>query len=168
MAGFWMAFYGISIRMPELWLKKSPNGSLLGADEEALEYLRKIKMGALLHAAVKQPRNAAFHRKIFSLLNWAYHNVELPQAEYKGMPVKMPFERFRNDLIIMAGFREMVVNMRGELRYEAHSIAYDKCNQQKAEEIYSGLLDVVADKLFQGQFSPEELEQLTEEWRSYA
>ena len=148
--------------------EKIPKRLTAGADDEALEYLRKIKMGALLHATVKQPRNAAFHRKIFSLLNWAFHNVELPEVEYKGIPVKMPFERFRKDLIIMAGFREMVVNIRGELRWEAHSIAYDKCSQQKAEEIYSGLLDVIADKLFQGNFTHEELERLTEEWRSYA
>ena len=50
-----MAFYGISTRMPDLWLKKAPNGSLLGADEEALEYLRKVKMGALLHAGYESP-----------------------------------------------------------------------------------------------------------------
>lgn len=154
--------------MADYWLQKAPNGSLLGADEETREALKRIKAGSIVLASVKVPRNAKFHRKIFALLKWAFDNVELPTVEYKGKEITPTFERFRHDALIAAGHYDVTVNMKGELRLDAKSIAYGKCDQATAESVYSSLLDVVAKKLFNGQFTREELDELTEEWRAFA
>lgn len=154
--------------MPDIWVTKLPNGSLVAQDGSGIDYLKKIRAGNPLLVRIKQPRNPKFHRKIMSLLSWAYENVELPEAEYKGVKVKASFDRFRHDLVVMAGFFDAVANIKGEVRAQAHSLSYDNCPEDKAERIYSALLDVIADRLFHGNYTAEELDELTEQWMAYA
>lgn len=153
--------------MPELWLKKAPNGSLFGADEEALEYLCNVKMGALLHATVKQPRNAKFHRKLFALIKWAFDNTDHPEIEYKGKTVSLSFDRFRSDLTIMSGHYDTVANIRGDVRAEAHSLSFAKCSQDKAEQIYNDMLNTISKKLFGGRYTAKQLDELTEQFLEF-
>lgn len=59
--------------MAQLHLIKSAGGILVPASPETSDILqKKIKIGAVLCADFKQARNAAFHRKFFSLLNLGF------------------------------------------------------------------------------------------------
>lgn len=151
----------------ELLLRKSPQGALYGANQEALDHLSKIKSGVDVVAFVRTPRNAKFHRKLFALIKWAFDNTEHPDIEYKGRTVSMSFDRFRSDLTIMSGHYDMVANIRGDVRAEAHSLSFAKCSQDKAERIYNDMLNTISKKLFDGRYSTKQLDELTEQFLEF-
>lgn len=130
--------------MSEMQLVKH-NGTLRPAFQQDRERFDKIKLGTLLLADVKQPRNPQFHRKFFSLLNLAYEYWLPPQVTYKGKTIEAPrdFERFRKDVLIMAGFRRPVVNIKGDLRWEAESISFARMDQEEFESCYQAVFNVL-------------------------
>src|SRR5882757_31706 len=89
---------------------------LLPGDEATREWFSKVKLGAIVHADMRQMRNGAFFRKYWALLNlgYDYWSDSVQTLEYKGEPVLPEFERFRKDVIIVAGFYHSVVNLKGE------------------------------------------------------
>lgn len=56
---------------PPLYFRRTLAG-LVPAGEEAVAVLRRIKQGATVRAEITQPRNVAFHRKFFGMLNVVY------------------------------------------------------------------------------------------------
>lgn len=54
--------------MSDLYLKRTLKG-LEACDEQGVNVLRRIKVGEIVSCEVTQPRNLAFHRKFFALLN---------------------------------------------------------------------------------------------------
>lgn len=61
----------------ELQLIKQSPGILIPANPETSEILQsKIKLGAVLVAKFRQPRNSAFHRRFFALLNLGFEYWE--------------------------------------------------------------------------------------------
>lgn len=55
---------------------KSAGGILIPATPDSNEFVKKLKTGAVIYADFRQARNAAFHRKFFSLLNLGFHYWE--------------------------------------------------------------------------------------------
>lgn len=115
------------------------------ADEEAIAIRRKYhKAGALVTADVKVPRNGKFQRKYFALMHMAFDYWEQPtDREYKGRPIEKNFERFRHDVTIMAGFYEAVWNLRGEMRLEPKSVAFDRMAEEDFDTLYNATIDVL-------------------------
>lgn len=63
--------------MAQLQLIKQSSGILIPATPETSEILQsKIKLGAVLVANFRQPRNSAFHRRFFALLNLGFEYWE--------------------------------------------------------------------------------------------
>lgn len=116
---------------------------------------------------VKRPRNYEFHKKVFGLVDFAYKNTELPQAEYKGELITQSKQRFREDLTIRSGFYAPEVTKDGTIRAKADSLAYDKCSQTKAEKIFNAMLDVVAGMLADSGYDRETLERLSLQWINF-
>ena len=50
-------------------LKKIGEGILVGFDDEATEALKRLPVDTLLYYDITNPRNSAFHRKMFAMLN---------------------------------------------------------------------------------------------------
>ena len=111
-------------------------------DDIAADWLRGKKLGSLLLVSAKEPRNNQFHRKFFALLWLAFDYFE-PQVEWKGQPVAKEFDRFRRDVLVISGFGHPVVNLKGEVRYEADSISFAKCDEEKFNRIYNAVLDTL-------------------------
>lgn len=153
----------------DLMMIKNEAGVLKPADPESAELYGKLAKGKPLGLTVKQLRNGQFHRRIFSLIKFCYDNTELPEIEYKGEMVRQSFESFRKRLVILAGHHTMDVSADGKrVELRAQSLSYAQCSQELAEEIYGDLLDVVSKHFFDGQYTPERLHELTEEWMRYA
>lgn len=130
--------------MAEISLIKHPGGIFHPANESDLETLAKIKNGAYVTADIKQPRNPQFHRRFFALLNFAFEYWE-PEMTVTGnglMPEKN-FDRFRKDVLITAGFRTVVVNLKGEYRWEADSISFGKMDETKFNDVYRSVFSVL-------------------------
>lgn len=130
--------------MTEVQLVKHGQG-LRPANEVDAAALQKIKTGALVLAEIKQPRNPKFHRKFFALLNlafeyWAPGPVTLPDGSQ--IEAEKCFDRFRKDVLILAGFRKTVVNVKGEARLEAESVSFSSMDETRFNEVYRAAFGV--------------------------
>lgn len=119
--------------MADIELVKTPEGWLRPWSEEDAEKLSHWKIGAPLRATVRQPRNAAFHRKFFAMLNTAFEW----QDEYDSK------ESFRWVVTIYAGFYDEVPSPKGGITFVPKSIAFHKMDEMEFAELYSKVVDVV-------------------------
>lgn len=135
--------------MAEVWMVKSPSGSLVPAFEDDLEKLRKIRAGASVRCEISQPRNPGFHRRFFALIKFLFDiwSETLPPMQYKGQEVQPSIDRFRKDLTILAGRYTAHYNIRGECRLEADSISFASMSQEEFEKLYSEIINVALRKV---------------------
>jgi hypothetical protein len=127
----------------EVQLIKMPGGMLRPANQPDSEALKKVAAGRLLNAKIIQPRNPRFHRKFFAMLGFFFELWELPEdLEYNGIKPEKNFEQFRNDILVAAGFRELVANIRGEVRYRARSISFGAMDEAEFNEVYKLVFNV--------------------------
>ena len=130
-------------------LRKTLSG-LEAVDAQGGEALDGIALGEDVSAQITRPRNPGFHRKAFSLFKFAFDNWN-PDAgeamEWNGVRVRKNFERFRKDLIIMAGYYRPVFNARGEVRAEPESLSWASMSQERFERVYSDVVDVVLERI---------------------
>ncbi|WOB06528.1 DUF1367 family protein [Piscinibacter gummiphilus] len=133
----------------EILLTKAPGGALIPLDDEQAEKIRKFKPGGVIRANIAQARNAAFHRRWFKLVNWAYdiwsETAEMPT--HRGQPIQPNFEKFRKDVTILTGYRHMVVGVNLEIRWEADSISFASMDNETFESLYSKTIDVIIGKV---------------------
>ena len=118
-------------------------GALVPAYDEGAEALRKVKDGRMVMVDVRQPRNPKFHAKFFALLNFAYQYWSPAEEELNGMTAEKSFDRFRKDATIMAGYRHVVVNLKGDVRYEADSIAFGNMAEEDFHKLYKSVFNVL-------------------------
>ncbi|CUI02654.1 Phage protein [Janthinobacterium sp. CG23_2] len=117
------------------------------ADQQAADFIAKLKLGAGVTATIKRQRNPKHHRKFFALLDFAFDNWEPTAATYKGEAVGKNRNQFRNDIIVLAGHYEMAVNMRDEVRLTAKSISFGSMDQIDFDALYSDVVNVVLAKI---------------------
>ena len=144
----------------DVYFLKGPRGSLLPADDEQAALLDSIPQSALVKVSLSRVRNPKFHRKYFALLGYAYAMWQetQPQREYKGNPVVTSFERFRDEVTILAGHYEPVFSVTGELRLQAKSVSFAKMDEGAFEKFYSNVIDVLLQKvLHNDKLTPEKM-----------
>ena len=115
------------------------NGALHPASENDQELLKTIKQGQPVRVKLTRVRNYQFMKKWFALLNLAFDYWEPPE-NHVG---EKNFERFRKDIIILAGFYESYVRLDGSTRVEPKSISFAKMSEDEFEELYDKTLDVI-------------------------
>lgn len=127
---------------------KGHGNTLIPADPAAEDFIRSLKVGGGATVEAKKARNVRFHRKFFSLLQLAF-DVWEPEGEriWKDMPVRKDFERFREDITILAGHYDASYGVDGSIKLTAKSISFANCDDVEFERVYSGVLDVVWDKI---------------------
>lgn len=129
--------------MTDIVLMKAAGGVMVPVDQQAIEYIAKLKLGAAVTASVRRQRNPKFHRKFFALLNLAFDAWEPVGNTYKGEAVAKNFDQFRNDVTVLAGHYEMAVTLKGETRLTAKSISFGSMSQEEFESLYSATVDVI-------------------------
>ena len=132
--------------MTTLYLRKLYD-KFIPVDIVSAEAIEKMPSNTEFKAEMTRPRNLGYHKKFFAMISVAYEAWEMPVNEYKGQPIQKDLERFRKDLLILAGYGYPVVNIRGEVRYEAQSMAFGSMDQQRFEEVYSRVIDVILGKV---------------------
>ena len=150
------------------------NTGLVPACEEAREWLSKKRTGATILVSPREPRNGAFFRKWWALVDLAYQywsdSVELPT--HKGREVLPSFERFRKDVTILAGYYDVVVNIKGETRLEAQSLQWAKMGEPEFTKLYDATICALLRQVFNGQtcqkWSEEELRSLVDQIEEFA
>lgn len=159
--------------MAELLFQKGTTG-LLPACEEAIEWLRKKRGGALILVEPREPRNGGFFKKWFALVEMAYsYWADAAETlEFKGQPVRPSFTRFRKDVTILCGYYEAVTNLRGEIRIEAASISWASMDENTFGKLYDATIAVLLSKVFNGrvcrEWSEGELRSVAQQIESFA
>lgn len=128
--------------MPEFQFIKSSPG-LTPATEEAQEWFGKQKAGAHIAVKVTVTRNVKFHRKFFAMMHVAYDNWDNQEIETPLGMANCPFDKFRKDTQIMAGYGAPIVNTKGDVRYEAKSIGFGKMNEDEFDRLYNDCLNII-------------------------
>lgn len=134
--------------MTDIYMIKTPNGSLAPADGFSAEYLLKQKVGQGFRVKVTRIRNIKFHRKFFALLNYAFDAWKPEDKKYKGENVQKNFEQFRWDITILAGYYETSVRLDGTVRIRAKSISFANMDEDEFEQLYSAVIDVLLQRIF--------------------
>lgn len=130
--------------MAEAQFIKQPGGMLRPANQADVETLAKVANGNLVQVDFKQPRNPQFHRKFFAMMNFAYEywNPEPILIEGLNIAPEKNFERFRKDVLILAGYRHAVVNIKNEVRFEADSISFASMDDMQFQDVYQAVFNV--------------------------
>jgi len=147
-------------------LVKTPAGALAPVDTEAREMIDGLKVGQAVRGTIRRARNPRFHRKAMALFRLAFDVWEpMTPLEYKGLPVAKDFERFRKDMVILAGFYKPVYNARGELRLEAESLSFASMDENRFQKVFSAVLNVVWSRVLRaaGYASEEDVESVIED-----
>lgn len=105
--------------------------------DEDYDEKKKLKIGVTYSAEIRQPRNLGFHRKFFSLIKLAHEN--LPEGIYEPHP---SMDTYRNIVTIKAGFYKSYKSVKG-IYLEPESISFGNMNQERFEEVYNRVLDVI-------------------------
>lgn len=140
----------------ELYLRKTNNIFIVDSGDDT------IKNGEVVRAEIKRPRNYEFHKKFFALLNIAYESWEPEEIEYHGQPVGKNFDKFRDDITILAGYYNIFVNIKGEPQAEAKSISFGKMEEDEFAELYSKTIDVILKRVLKN-YTREDIDRVVEE-----
>lgn len=123
---------------------------LVPFDPDTQERYNKRKIGAVIEVDEKGVRNPLFHRKYFALINFAYEYWEPKTTHEKYGEIEKNFDRYRNDLTILAGYWKRVTRLNGDVRVEPQSISFAKMEQEEFEKLYSKTIDVILKYIFIG------------------
>lgn len=127
---------------------KKAGGVFAPAYEHDLPRLTKFKNGEMYTAEFKLTRNPAFHRKMFAFFNFCFQHWAAERAGLEHADETTQFNRFRKDLTILAGFYDMVTNIRGEVRAEAKSLSYGSMEADEFERCYSAMINAAIKHVF--------------------
>lgn len=155
--------------MTTVYLRKTISGLVPDREEDA-EALKRFKLGDVVKADVVYPRNLRFFRKWFALVKVAFGLWEETgiRAEYKGQEILPNFDKFRKDVTILAGYAHPVLNVNGELRLEADSIAFGNMSEETFEKLYAATLTAIVHRIMKGRISEARLREMAERVEEFA
>lgn len=131
----------------QIHLFKAPGPVLAPSLPGDVRKLERLKEGAMVTVTYKVQRNAKFLRKFFALLEVAYDSWEPAVSAYKGLSVQKNLDRFREDLIVAAGFYTPVAGLDGTLVLQAKSISYAGMGEAEFNALYQAVAQVILDKI---------------------
>lgn len=110
----------------------------------------RCKVGAIIRCVVTLFRNYRFFKKWWAMVRFAYsHWDPVISGDWEVTP-KKSFERFRKDVIILAGYYDQYFRVDGSVKMEAQSISWAKMSQEEFERLYSATVDVIMQHVLQG------------------
>jgi hypothetical protein len=143
----------------DIYLNKT-RGVMIPSSELDCDKFADLEEGTYKARLVK-PRNLAFHRKYFALLDvgfcmWNPKEVIVTTRDGRELKAEKNRERFRKDIAIATGYYELTVNVRGEARAEAKSISFGRMSNEEFKDLYSRTIDYLLAKVVNG--TKEEIE----------
>lgn len=116
------------------------------ATEQDKENLKRFKLGDVMTAKVSRDRNPKFLRKFFVLLGVGFEAFE-PVVEWKGEVLTKNFEKFREDVTIVAGYYDLVPTLNGDPRAVAKSISFANMEEDEFEKLYNSVVNVLLERV---------------------
>lgn len=132
----------------------STASGLIPMYDEDYEEKRKLKMGKIYMADIKELRNVKFHRLYFALIScaWAFLN-EQQQAFFKD-----DMDKFRKTVEVAAGNYDLCYSLaRREWVEIPKSISFNSMDELEFSELYEKVKDILY-KVFLTSINKEEFE----------
>jgi len=128
---------------------KGYGGTFSPASDEVADKINRFKFGLIYEVDIKQGRNQEFHGKVFAFFNfcfeyWAPENIK----GIENLSMSAQKKTFRNQLTVLAGYKEVTYKLDGSLRVEAKSLSYASMEQAEFEECYSALINAAIRHVF--------------------
>jgi hypothetical protein len=130
--------------MKNLWMKRIGK-TLVPIDEHTDERMADIKEGIRLKVSCVYPRDVEQHNRFFAMLRFAFDYWEPPAMQIGNMSAVKEFETFRENVIVMAGFRYPVINTDGSFTWKAKSISFDDMAPEDFNKCYQACFSVLYD-----------------------
>lgn len=124
---------------------------LAPVDQDGVDALRKMKDDQIVRVDVKRSRSWQQHKKFFARNKVAFDN----QVTDFATP-----EALRKALFIKAGYYELLPMLGGGVTPVAESMAFDSMSQDRFNEVYNTVGDLICEYVMPGT-TREELEQET-------
>lgn len=142
----------------EVALLKIPNGGLVPLTEEEAGKLSRFRAGTVVRGEFREMRNGGLFRKWWTLARLAFELADerLQPMQHEGRAVLPSFDRFRKDLIVLAGYFDPVFGADGSVKMEPHSLQWSKMSEDEFDRLYSATIDVVLQKVIPGSARTEE------------
>lgn len=164
--------------MREIEVVKTPQGLRGWTEDDQRAYARMKKRiegmepGEIARVGFSIPRSYPFHKKFFAMLKLAYDAWDpmstRARRKYRGVSIEKNFERFRKDILILAGYGEPFFDLQGRLHWEARSIAFDEMEQEDFEKCFDSVANVLLSQPFMAKYNRAELERVVNELMRFA
>jgi hypothetical protein len=159
--------------MIEILAEKRPNNYLVPMNEQEGAKLDEYKQGQPIKIRIVtvKPRSYMFHKKLFSLFNFAFEHwepvevIDKKLARYGVIPEKN-FDQFRKDLTILAGYYDAYTRIDGTPRLEAKSLKFDKMSNDEFGKLYGKVCSIVLQKILIN-YSADDLESVIQQVLDY-
>ena len=155
----------------DLVLRKMPGYSLVPANEKTVNSLQKLKTGQVVHGKFKVMRNPKFHNKFMALVRFLFDQWEpgeFQDPRWKGIKPEKSFERFRKDLIILAGHYEASYRLDGSVRIEAKSISFSNMSEEEFEQLYSNIINVGLTRILPSSYTSEKVKEIIDQLLAFS
>jgi len=116
--------------MAEIYLRRIGK-TLLPADRSSEEILDKMPQGKVMRVEYRFPRNYAFHKKFFAMLETMFDMQEHFTE----------FEAFRLWLTMKSGWFEVIEAPNGYQLFRPKSIAFSKMDNEEFSRLYNKAID---------------------------
>ena len=100
------------------------------------------------------------------MLNVAFEAWEPGIKQYKDEIAQKNFDRFREDVLILAGFCSVTYAINGDVKMLADSISFGSMDQEKFEEVYSKVVDVILKHILKN-YTRDDLDNVVNEILSF-
>lgn len=155
----------------DLVLRKMPGYFLAPADEKTVENLQKLKVGQIIHGQFKRLRNPKFHQKFMALVRFLFDQWapgEFQDPCWKGVAPEKSFERFRKDLIILAGHYDASYRLDGSVRIEAKSVSFSNMDEEEFENLYSNIINVGLQRVLPHGYNSEKVRSVIDQLLAFS
>ena len=127
--------------------------------------------GEIAFIEVCIPRNYKFHKKLFALLTVGFDcwEPDRKRFSYNRRTIEKNFDRFREQVLILAGHYDQVFSLRGDkMELIARSISYASMDDAEFEALYSAVIDVLLSEVCSRYSGREELEAVADKVIGFA
>jgi len=130
-----------------LFLVKSSGGYFVPASDLDRDASEKLKNGIVYSAEIKKERNSLFHRKVLALLRLGFDSWDPTPSIFltSGEPLaaEKDFDKFREDVTVLAGHYVATYALDGSISLEAKSISFASMDEIEFEALFSRFVDVL-------------------------
>ena len=144
------------------------HGHLMPATEEDAELVATLDNDKRLVFDVVQTNDLIMHRRMFALFKLGFDAWEPDEVTYKDEVVEPSFNRFRKDITILAGYHSTVIDIRGEARVEAISLAFGKMTDEDKRKLFVAVSNVLLRRVLGTDWNQDEIDQYVDRILGFA